>query len=78
VSVDLSVLDLAPESEHEGLGAGIGGTLELARAADDWGYRGFWLAEHHLSPGVSSATPAVPSSPGSRRWPGSRGRRRSS
>ncbi|PRY13077.1 LLM class flavin-dependent oxidoreductase [Kineococcus rhizosphaerae] len=59
MSVELSVLDLVPESEHEGLGAGIARTLELARAADDWGYRGFWLAEHHLSPGVSSSTPAV-------------------
>jgi alkanesulfonate monooxygenase SsuD/methylene tetrahydromethanopterin reductase-like flavin-dependent oxidoreductase (luciferase family) len=59
MTAELSILDLSPESSGDGLGNGVQNTLELARAADVWGYRGFWLAEHHLSPGVSSATPAV-------------------
>lgn len=59
MTAELSILDLSPESSGDGLGRGVENTLELARAADAWGYRGFWLAEHHLSEGVSSATPAV-------------------
>ncbi|WP_432493100.1 LLM class flavin-dependent oxidoreductase [Kineococcus gypseus] len=55
----LSVLDLAPESTGEPAGSAVAHSLDLARAAERWGYRGFWLAEHHLSPGVSSAAPAV-------------------
>jgi len=33
--------------------------LDVARAADDAGYRRIWFAQHHLSPGVASAQPAV-------------------
>ncbi|NAZ87860.1 LLM class flavin-dependent oxidoreductase, partial [Kineococcus indalonis] len=58
-AAELSVLDLSPESSGDAAGSGVARTLELALAAERWGYRGIWLAEHHLSPGVSSATPAV-------------------
>jgi len=33
--------------------------LDLARHAEAWGYRRFWLAEHHNMPGIASAATAV-------------------
>ena len=34
-------------------------SLDLARHAERWGYRRFWLAEHHGMPGIASAATAV-------------------
>jgi len=34
-------------------------TTELARAAERWGYRRFWVAEHHNMPAIASSAPAV-------------------
>src|SRR5208337_4874670 len=34
-------------------------TLDVARHAERWGYRRFWLAEHHGMPGIGSAATAV-------------------
>jgi luciferase family oxidoreductase group 1 len=34
-------------------------TLDLARHAEQWGYRRYWLAEHHSMPGIASAATSV-------------------
>src|SRR6202030_309404 len=34
-------------------------SLDLARHAEKWGYRRFWLAEHHNALGIASAATAV-------------------
>ncbi|GAA3881750.1 LLM class flavin-dependent oxidoreductase [Saccharothrix violaceirubra] len=34
-------------------------TIDLAQHAERLGYRRFWVAEHHLVPGVASSSPAV-------------------
>ena len=34
-------------------------TIDLARRAEAAGYHRYWLAEHHLTPGVASSAPAV-------------------
>src|SRR6202044_137121 len=34
-------------------------TLDLAQHVEAWGYRRFWLAEHHNLPGIASAATAV-------------------
>jgi luciferase family oxidoreductase group 1 len=59
-SVPLSVLDLSPVPPG-GTGAdALRHTIELARAAEAAGYRRYWVAEHHLTPGVaSSSTPVL-------------------
>lgn len=55
-----SVLDLAPITKDSHAGEALRNTLDLARHAEGWGYRRFWLAEHHNMPGIaSSATPVV-------------------
>lgn len=57
--VPLSVLDLSPICEGGTAAASFRNTLDLARHADRWGYRRYWLAEHHGIPGVASAATAV-------------------
>lgn len=55
----LSVLDLAPVPEGADASAALANSLDLARHAEDLGYRRYWLAEHHNMPGVASAATAV-------------------
>jgi luciferase family oxidoreductase group 1 len=57
--VPLSILDLAPIVQGADASAALRNTLDLARHAEGWGYRRFWLAEHHNMPGIASAATAV-------------------
>lgn len=57
--VPYSLLDLAPVTEGSDVGTALGNSLDLARHAEQWGYRRFWLAEHHNMPGIASAATAV-------------------
>ncbi|GAA3670575.1 LLM class flavin-dependent oxidoreductase [Nonomuraea antimicrobica] len=55
----LSVLDLAPIVSGGGAGDALRNTIDLARRAEEFGYRRYWVAEHHFAPGVASSAPAV-------------------
>ncbi|HEX6240008.1 MAG TPA: LLM class flavin-dependent oxidoreductase [Polyangiales bacterium] len=55
----LSVLDLSPIVAGADASQALRNTLDLAQHAERWGYRRFWLAEHHNFPGVASAATAV-------------------
>jgi luciferase family oxidoreductase group 1 len=55
----LSVLDLSPIIEGGDAAQALRNTLDLARHAERWGYRRYWLAEHHNMPGVASAATSV-------------------
>jgi luciferase family oxidoreductase group 1 len=57
--VPLSILDLAPITEGGDAAQSFRNTLDLARHCERWGYRRFWLAEHHGMPGIASAATAV-------------------
>lgn len=57
--IPFSVLDLAPIVEGGDAGAAFRNSLDLARHAERWGYRRFWMAEHHSMPGVASAATSV-------------------
>ena len=57
--IPISVLDLSPIPEGFSAADAVANTLDLARHAEDWGYRRFWLAEHHNSPGIASAATSV-------------------
>src|SRR5213593_1459951 len=57
--IPYSVLDLAPIAEGSDAGQAFRNSLDLAQHAEAWGYRRFWLAEHHNMPGVASAATAV-------------------
>jgi len=55
----LSVLDLAPIVEGSHAGEALAHSLDLARHAEAWGYRRYWVAEHHNMDGVASSATAV-------------------
>jgi alkanesulfonate monooxygenase SsuD/methylene tetrahydromethanopterin reductase-like flavin-dependent oxidoreductase (luciferase family) len=55
--VPLSVLDLVPVSAGSTPQEALRNTLDLARVAEDSGYARYWLAEHHLNPGVAGSAP---------------------
>ena len=57
--IPFSVLDLSPIPEGFSAADALANTLDLARHAEDWGYRRFWLAEHHNSPGIASAATSI-------------------
>jgi luciferase family oxidoreductase group 1 len=55
----LSVLDLSPIVEGSTAADALRHSLELARHAEAWGYRRYWVAEHHNMDGVASSATAV-------------------
>jgi len=57
--VPLSVLDLSPIVQGSDAATALRNTVDLARHAEEWGYRRFWLAEHHNMPGIASAATSV-------------------
>ena len=54
-----SLLDLSPIPEGGDAALALRNTADVARHAERWGYRRFWLAEHHNMPGIASAATAV-------------------
>ena len=50
----LSVLDLTVVGEGTERAVALRQTIALARAAERWGYRRFWVAEHHSFPASGS------------------------
>jgi len=55
----LSVLDLVPVRTDQTSADAVGAARELARTADEAGYRRFWVAEHHNMPAVAATNPPV-------------------
>ena len=58
-SIPFSILDLAPIVEGGDAAQSYRNTLDLAQCAERWGFRRYWLAEHHNMPGIASAATAV-------------------
>lgn len=58
-NVTLSVLDQSPIRSGGTARDAIHETLRLAEATDKLGYRRYWLAEHHNSGGLASASPEI-------------------
>jgi luciferase family oxidoreductase group 1 len=54
-----SILDLAFVVEGETPADALRKTLDLAQHAEAWGYRRYWLAEHHNMIGIASAATSV-------------------
>ncbi|HVZ85588.1 MAG TPA: LLM class flavin-dependent oxidoreductase [Polyangia bacterium] len=57
--VPLSVLDLAPIVQGGDVAQSLRNAVDLAQHAERWGYRRFWLAEHHNMPGIASAATSI-------------------
>src|SRR6478735_11665599 len=57
--IPLSVLDLVPISSGSTARQALANTADLARRAEAAGYVRYWIAEHHLNPGVAGTSPAL-------------------
>jgi luciferase family oxidoreductase group 1 len=56
----VSVLDLVGMRAGEPAGSAIARSVDLAQHVEQWGYKRYWLAEHHSIPGLAcSATPVL-------------------
>ncbi len=55
----LSILDLAPVSEGASPAIALQNARDLAQHAERWGYRRYWVAEHHNMVGIASAATSV-------------------
>src|ERR1700723_2063068 len=55
----LAVLDLVPASSGSTAPQWLPNRIDLAQAAERFGYARYWFAEHHLNPGVAGPSPAV-------------------
>ena len=57
--IPFSVLDLSPIAQGSTPADALHRSLDLARHAERWGYRRYWLAEHHNMTGIASAATSV-------------------
>ena len=57
--IPLSVLDLVPISSGSTARQALANSVDLARRAECQGYLRYWVAEHHLNPGVAGTSPAL-------------------
>jgi len=57
--IPFSILDLAPIAQGATAGDAFHNSLDLARHAEEWGYRRYWLAEHHNMSGIASAATSI-------------------
>ena len=54
-----SILDLSPIVKGSDAAQALNNTRDLAQHAERWGYRRFWVAEHHNMSGIASAATAL-------------------
>jgi luciferase family oxidoreductase group 1 len=57
--VPLSVLDLSPITDGSTAAVSFRNSLDLAQQAERWGYKRYWIAEHHSMPGIASAATSI-------------------
>jgi luciferase family oxidoreductase group 1 len=55
----LSILDLVRVTQDTDARGALDNARDLAAHAEKWGFRRFWVAEHHNMPGIASAATAV-------------------
>src|SRR3954462_10510211 len=57
--IPVSVLDLSPITQGSDATTALRNSLDLAQHAERWGFRRYWLAEHHNMPGIASAATSI-------------------
>jgi luciferase family oxidoreductase group 1 len=57
--IPFSILDLSPIPQDGSASDALRNSLDLAQHAESWGYKRFWLAEHHNMPGIASAATSI-------------------
>ncbi|HEX7062291.1 MAG TPA: LLM class flavin-dependent oxidoreductase [Woeseiaceae bacterium] len=57
--VPISILDLVRVTGDTDARTALDNARDLARRAEQWGYRRFWVAEHHNIPSIASAATSI-------------------
>lgn len=57
--VPISILDLVRVTEDTDARTALDNARDLAQHAERWGYRRFWVAEHHNIPSIASAATSI-------------------
>jgi alkanesulfonate monooxygenase SsuD/methylene tetrahydromethanopterin reductase-like flavin-dependent oxidoreductase (luciferase family) len=57
--VPLAVLDLVPLTSQSNAKEALRRSVDLAQQAESFGYHRYWVAEHHLNPGVGGTSPPL-------------------
>ena len=57
--IEFSVLDLATIKVDKTIADTFAGSVDLAQHAEKWGYKRFWLAEHHSMESIASSATSV-------------------
>jgi luciferase family oxidoreductase group 1 len=57
--IPFSVLDLSPIKQGDTPAQAFANTRDLAQHAERWGYRRYWVAEHHNMRGIASAATSL-------------------
>ncbi len=57
--IAFSILDLAPIVVGGSAGEALRNGRDLAQHAERWGYKRYWVAEHHGMPGIASSATSV-------------------
>ncbi len=57
--IPISLLDLSPIPQGSNAGQALRNSIDLARHAERFGYKRYWLAEHHNMPGIASAATSI-------------------
>jgi luciferase family oxidoreductase group 1 len=56
---DLSILDLVRVTQDTDARGALDNSRDLAAHAEQWGYKRFWVAEHHNMAGIASAATSI-------------------
>ncbi len=59
MSFGLSFLDKSPIHQDETAAEALARTVALAQKAEEFGFRRFWVAEHHNAPKLASSSPEI-------------------
>lgn len=59
LDIPVSILELATIAEGKSIRETFENSADLAKKAEDWGYKRFWLAEHHNMVSVASSATSV-------------------
>lgn len=57
--IEISVLDLAPVLSGKTPADSFRNSLDLAQHVEQWGFKRYWLAEHHNMEGIASSATSV-------------------
>lgn len=58
-TIPFSILDLSPITEGSSAAESFRHTLDIAQHGERWGYKRYWMAEHHGMPGIASAATSI-------------------